>query len=135
MFLVSFLLAALIGVVLTQDDAIISTNITPTGDVITLENNNTEAVRAFQEALGLSQTTDYDGNVTADATRLVGYDGCLKGQNTKIYSGWQQSWKIMQASKDGDIDFNSAAALEFLGASGLNKDKHDAMNGRLLERS
>ncbi|KAL9015342.1 MAG: hypothetical protein Q9180_008885, partial [Flavoplaca navasiana] len=46
----------------------------------------------------------------------------------QIYSGWQQSWKIMEASRNGDIDFSSAAALEFLGASGLNKDQHDAMN-------
>lgn len=35
----------------------------------------------------------------------------------------------MEANKNGVGDFNSAAALEFLGASGLNKNKHNATNG------
>ncbi|KAL9579508.1 MAG: hypothetical protein Q9203_006664 [Teloschistes exilis] len=96
---------------------------------VTIRNNNEEAVRAFKAALELSETTVDDPALEPLATRLVKYDGCNDLQKNDIYSGWQQSWKIMEANKNGVGDFNSAAALEFLGASGLSKNKHNAMNG------
>lgn len=130
MFLFFLLVACHFGLVFGQKDAKITTNITQDKDEVTITNNNEEAVRAFKAALPMSETTVDDKDIEPLATRLVRYDGCDNFQANHIYSGWQQSWKIMEASKNGDIDFNSAAALEFLGASGLNKDKHDAMNGK-----
>ncbi|KAL8687619.1 MAG: hypothetical protein Q9224_005100, partial [Gallowayella concinna] len=124
------LTTSLTRLALGQRVVTITTNITHDRSQLTFDNNNEEAVRAFRAALPLSETNVDDKDVELFATRLVKYDGCDNFQANQIYSGWQQSWKIMEASKNGDIDFNSAAALEFLGASGLNKDKHDAMNSQ-----
>lgn len=128
MLLISLFVATFVGSVIGQQDAQITTNVTQDQMEVTITNNNEEAVKAFKAALELSETTVDDGFIEPLATRLVKYDGCNDQQKKEIYSGWQQSWKIMEASKNGVIDFNSAAALEFLGASGLNMNKHDAMN-------
>ena len=68
-------------------------------------------------------------NVSASnslGTWLYGYTGCknFPGAKGKIDGAYYDSWTI--ANTDGvkeDIDWNNAAALEFLGAPGLNKDK------------
>ncbi|KAK4031213.1 glycoside hydrolase [Parachaetomium inaequale] len=75
----------------------------------------------FTDALSLSsydtsQFADY--NFTDLATRLIGWTGCNGAQRRAIYSGWQQSWKIINLmyneAKNG-MDLNSAAAVEYLG--------------------
>ncbi|THC89832.1 hypothetical protein EYZ11_010716 [Aspergillus tanneri] len=88
-----------------------------------------KAKETFTDALALS---DYDisefdtYNFTDLATRLFGFDGCTDAQEKAITSGWQQSWKIMnhmyQVAKKG-IDFNEAAAVEFLGPPAYNQQE------------
>lgn len=77
-------------------------------------------------------------NVTDLATRLIGFDGCTidKGFNPAvIYSGWQQSWKIMNQvyslAKAG-LNFNEAGAVEFLGPPAGNKDQQSAFQQSFL---
>ena len=68
-------------------------------------------------------------NVSAQnslGTWLYGYTGCksFPGAKGKIDGAYYDSWVV--ANTDGvnsDIDWNNAAALEFLGAPGLNQDK------------
>ena len=47
----------------------------------------------------------------------------------QIYSGWQQAQRIMavKAIKDGTVDFNTAGALEYLRAAGLNHPRQADM--------
>ncbi|KAL2120204.1 hypothetical protein VTJ04DRAFT_4230 [Mycothermus thermophilus] len=76
------------------------------------------------EFLNALKDSEYDTsqfeiyNFTDLATRLTDWKGCDGKQRDNIYSGWQQSWNIMNViyseTKNG-IDLNSAAALEFLG--------------------
>ncbi len=75
----------------------------------------------FNDALTLSNYNTSlfaDYNFTDLATRLESFRGCNGLQRRAIYSGWQQSWKIMNLiyseTKNG-LDLNSAAALEYLG--------------------
>lgn len=58
----------------------------------------TAAGEEFSRALSLSnydtsKFTTYDLSLLA--TRLIGYDRCTQDQRIQIYSGWQQSWAIM----------------------------------------
>lgn len=52
-------------------------------------------------------------------------------EKVAITSGWQQSWKIMNhiytVVKNG-IDFNEAAAVEFLGSPAFNQDEQSDFN-------
>lgn len=95
-----------------------------------------EALEAeFEDGLELSSydTSDFETyNLTDLATRLIGWDGCskLNGMDPAvIYSGWQQSWKLMnlmyKEAKNG-IDFNSAAAVEYLGPPASNQGQQAA---------
>ncbi|KAJ7161200.1 glycoside hydrolase family 18 protein [Mycena filopes] len=95
----------------------------------------------FTAALALSnydtaQFTDYDiGDL---ATRLIGWDKCTKPQRTAIYSGWQQSWKIMnllyKEAKAG-INFNEASAVEYLGAPALNEGQQSHFKTIFLQHA
>jgi len=68
------------------------------------------------------------GSVAAQnkvGTFLYDYTGCkdFPGVKDKIDGAYYDSWVIANtAGVNSDIDWNSAAALEFLGAPGLNKD-------------
>lgn len=56
-------------------------------------------------------------------TRLVGYDGCDCcgiDKRQAIKTAWQQSWDVMDVIRELHIDWNEAAALEFLGPPGFN---------------
>lgn len=90
-----------------------------------------QAVEEFTAALSISgyDMSTFDGNVTDLATKLVKFNGCNPVQRTAIYSGWQQSWKIMNLLyKEADsIDFNSAAAMEYLGPPSLNQNQQGAI--------
>jgi hypothetical protein len=88
--------------------------------------NVTVAEDAFIAALAtsnydLSQGTNQDVSVLA--TVLVGWDGCSKAQQKAIYSGWQQSWKLMNYAAGLSINYNEAASHEYLGPSALNGDQ------------
>ena len=77
------------------------------------------AVDTFKGALIDSEynLTDSDGDIGTLATRLFGWEGCGGWGSSKrkaIYSGWQQSWQLMDAVKGKNLDFNNAAALEYL---------------------
>ncbi|KAI2626440.1 hypothetical protein GGR54DRAFT_590978 [Hypoxylon sp. NC1633] len=52
-------------------------------------------------------------------TRLVYWDKCSYVQQAAIKSGWESIWPVQQYFVDNDIDFNSAAALEYLGPAAL----------------
>jgi len=79
----------------------------------------------FDSALALSNydMTQFDGNVTDLATRLIGFNGCTPPQVEEIFSRWQQSWKIMnllysQAHSilgSNGFNFNEASAVDYLG--------------------
>ena len=61
-------------------------------------------------------------------THLYGYTDCKKifggGAKGKIDGAYYDAWVISNtAGVASNIDWNNAAALEFLGAPGLNKDK------------
>ncbi|KAH6617398.1 glycoside hydrolase family 18 protein [Chaetomium tenue] len=65
-------------------------------------------------------------NLTDLATRLEGFKGCNGAQQRAIYSGWQQSWELMNLlyhEARGGIDLNSAAAVEYLGPPAFSKPK------------
>ncbi|KAJ6014734.1 hypothetical protein N7540_009325 [Penicillium herquei] len=93
------------------------------------EQDITEAEQEMMEAIA---TTGYnisdfaDFNLTILGTALIGNDGCTALQKQQIKSGWVQSWKIMnyiyKVAKAG-IDFNEAAAVEYLGPPSMNKDQ------------
>src|ERR1700722_6465241 len=56
-------------------------------------------------------------------TRLVGYDGCTCcpfDQGNAIKVAWRQSWDGMDVIPELPIDWNEAAALEYLGPPGFN---------------
>ena len=68
-------------------------------------------------------------------TWLYGYTGCKKlfpGGKKKIDDAYYDSWVIANgAGVKSDIDWNSAAALEFLGPPGLNKDQQSQIQAVL----
>ncbi|KAF4151589.1 hypothetical protein CNMCM6069_003628 [Aspergillus lentulus] len=90
--------------------------------------DDSENEQLFEEALAMS---NYDisqfetYNLSDLATRLIGFDRCDRFQRREIFSGWQQSWKIMNLIKteaDNGINFNESAAIEFLGAPAETRD-------------
>lgn len=97
---------------------------TESGQEIMVTYNVTQQVAAAQIGLAKADYPDYSGNVTADALNLVYWDGCDLEQQSEIYAGWYDAYKIMTQNKDGVPDWNEAAALEYLGANGLNNPQH-----------
>ncbi|KAG5654895.1 hypothetical protein KAF25_005852 [Fusarium avenaceum] len=74
--------------------------------------------------------TNADGELGVLATRLVGWEGCGDWDSPKreaIYSGWQQSWKVMDAVQGKNINFNEMAALEYLAPSFENEHEQGAI--------
>lgn len=90
----------------------------------------------FKAALALSNydVSQFDSyNFTDLATALIGWDKCDPEHGfdrQEIYSGWQQSWKIMnniyKEAKAG-IDWNEASAVEYLGPPAMNEDYRNNM--------
>jgi hypothetical protein len=124
------LLFALASAVLCQDTITVTTNVTDSGEPVTVTVNVTEAVAGFNAGLALSNAS-FSGNVTIAATRLILYNGCSYSQRSQIYAGWQDSWQLMGATEK-DINFNEGAAIDFLGAPGLNKPVQGRMSCKLL---
>lgn len=65
-------------------------------------------------------------NVNLLATKLIRYDEYTKDQRIQVYSGRQQSWTVMNyvhGVANKGIDFNEAAAVEYLGTQAKNEDQ------------
>lgn len=104
-------------------------------DVRALEDNLETAMKEN----GYSTSSFANYNLTDLATKLVGWEGCTaeRGMPPKdVYSGWVQSWKIMnlmyKEAKSG-IDFNSAAAVEYLGPPAQNYPQQSTFNNIFLK--
>ena len=71
-------------------------------------------------------------------TRLVGFDGCTTAKKVAITCGWPHPWKSMNdiytVAKNG-IDFNEAAAVEFLGPPAFNQDEQSDFNAVFMQLS
>lgn len=64
--------------------------------------------------------------------QLVGYEGCSTdqgGQKDKIVEAFQQAKDIFDVIRDASIDWNSAAAVEFLGPPGFNQNMQSVIQG------
>jgi hypothetical protein len=62
-------------------------------------------------------------------TRLIGYDGCSSGQRNDIDNAFWDTRPIMDEIREHDIDFNGAAALEFLGPPSYNRPRQADIQG------
>ncbi|PKX92837.1 uncharacterized protein P174DRAFT_432208 [Aspergillus novofumigatus IBT 16806] len=89
-------------------------------------------LEAEQEITEVIATSGYnisdfaDFNLTILATALISEDGCTVLQKKQIRLGWVESWNIMnymyKVAKAG-INFNEAAAVEYLGPPSMNQDQ------------
>ncbi|CAJ0552337.1 Ff.00g063160.m01.CDS01 [Fusarium sp. VM40] len=90
------------------------------------------AINDFRAALLDSRYNYTEGDVSEAATRLFGWQGCSSAQRQAIYSGWQQSWKMMDVVKGDNLDWNQAAAIDYLGDP-FNNDEDQAEMKKILE--
>ncbi|KAF4996966.1 hypothetical protein FGRMN_4184 [Fusarium graminum] len=86
----------------------------------------------FQAALLDSRYDFTGGNVAHTATRLFGWQGCSSDQRRAIYSGWQQSWKIMDVVDGKNLNWNEAAAFEYLAPPFINEEDQDEIQSMTL---
>ncbi|KAI3101952.1 CAZyme family GH18 [Penicillium roqueforti] len=112
----------------TVEWALDLTNFVLTAAEADATSNITAAEDAFTAALSLSgyNTSNFETyNLTLLASKLVGWHGCDPLQKKEIYSGWQQSWEIMNymmsEAYDDKINWNEAATVEYLGAPAMNQ--------------
>lgn len=64
--------------------------------------------------------------------QLIGYEGCgtdQGGQKDKIDEAFRQAKDIFDVVRDANIDWNSAAAVEFLGPPGFNQNMQSVIQG------
>jgi chitinase len=102
------------------------TSISPNPNGTKADLNMTEAEVDFTAALllsnyNISEFTIY--NLSLLVIKIVSWTRCSEPDKTIIFLGWQQSWKIMnhiQGVTKSGIDFNEAAAIEYLGAPATN---------------
>ncbi|CVK90377.1 uncharacterized protein FMAN_08779 [Fusarium mangiferae] len=90
------------------------------------------AINTLREALADSEynLTDADGDIGELATRLFGWQGCGGWGSSKrkaIYSGWEQSWKMMDAVQGKSLNWNEAAAVEYLAPPFVNQEERAAI--------
>ncbi|KAF5681220.1 glycoside hydrolase family 18 [Fusarium heterosporum] len=86
-----------------------------------------ESIDDFRAALLDSRYNFTDGDVAETSTRLFGWQGCNRYHKRAIYSGWQQSWKIMDVVKGKNLNWNEAAAFEYLAPPFINEEDQAAM--------
>lgn len=89
-----------------------------------------ELIDIFNQALADSRYKLTEGDVGEAATRLFGWEGCSASMKRDIYSGWQDSWKMMDAVKN--INWNEAAAVDYLSPPFMHDDNQKAMQGTHL---
>ncbi|KAG8670653.1 hypothetical protein FPOAC2_07496 [Fusarium poae] len=87
-----------------------------------LSQDRQEAIDIFKAALRDSRYNLTEKDVGETATRLFGWQGCSNSQRKDIYSGWQQSWKMMDAVQGNNLNWNEAAALDYLAPPFINED-------------
>jgi hypothetical protein len=59
---------------------------------------------------------------------LEGWESC-GSREAQIADAWQQSWEILDATRGKTVDWNEAAALEYLGPPAYNQNKQAAIQG------
>jgi hypothetical protein len=90
----------------------------------------------FIQALSTSNynLSSFDSNLTALSTHLISFNGCDAFEKEQILSGWQQSWKLMNfivnLESSGGINFNEAAALEYLAPPAYNTAQQAAIRSK-----
>jgi hypothetical protein len=62
-------------------------------------------------------------------TQLVGFDGCGTDKGNKILGAWRESWGIMDVIRKDKVNWNEAAALEYLGPPGYNSGRQGDIQG------
>ncbi|KAI9763098.1 MAG: hypothetical protein M1840_000910 [Geoglossum simile] len=60
-------------------------------------------------------------------TRLVGFEGCDQTQTDSIRAAWRDSWQVMDVIREININWDEAAAVEFLGPPGFNQGRQAAI--------
>ncbi|KAF4420538.1 Killer toxin subunits alpha/beta [Fusarium austroafricanum] len=85
------------------------------------------AIDNFNAALSDSGYNFTGRDIVNSATRLFGWEGCSTAQSTAIYSGWQQSWKMMDAVQGDNLNWNEAAALDYLSPPFINEEEQAAI--------
>jgi hypothetical protein len=60
-------------------------------------------------------------NLSVNAVNLVGWEGCSVGMKKKIAASWEDAVNIGQSFVDTKINWNEAAALEYLAPPGFNE--------------
>ncbi|KAI9765763.1 MAG: hypothetical protein M1840_007197 [Geoglossum simile] len=78
-------------------------------------------LRLFLLAVGTMMVSAQDPPQKDFFTRLIDYIGCNTGQTITIRNAFIDSWQVMNVVRDSNIDWNSAAAMEYLGPPGYNQ--------------
>ena len=112
-----------------SDLVVLTTDLTSDGTTVSATVNQTMNEAFAQAGLADAGFTGYPGNVSDDALRLVGEEGCDNWQMNKIYSGWYDAYKLMDF-ESGNINWNEAAALEFLGPPAMNLPQRAQISGK-----
>ncbi|KAI9761721.1 MAG: hypothetical protein M1840_001725, partial [Geoglossum simile] len=60
-------------------------------------------------------------------TQLVGFEGCDQTKQNTIRQAWRDSWQIMDVIGDININWDEAAAVEFLGPPAFNQGQRAAI--------
>lgn len=74
----------------------------------------------------------YAQQVVLDRTKLVNWDSCNSEQQKIIKETWKDATKLAGGTKN--IDWSSAAAVQFLGPGGRN-DEHRLIMQRILNNA
>lgn len=76
-----------------------------------------------------SISTIYAQEVVVEGTKLINWDSCDSGQQKVIKEAWVDAIKLAEGAKN--IQWNSAAALQFLGPQAYNKEDQPKIQGIL----
>jgi hypothetical protein len=60
---------------------------------------------------------------------LQGFTGCKGGEESAIVDAWHNSREIVDATRGKIVDWNEAAALEYLGPPAFNARGQQAIQG------
>jgi hypothetical protein len=74
-----------------------------------------------------------DEQIGTMSVNLIGFNGCSDKQKKTITSAWEDAVKMGQALRDTKVDWNSAAAIDYLGPSKYNHEFQGQFQ-KVLER-
>lgn len=60
---------------------------------------------------------------------LQGFDGCRGSQESAIVDAWHDAWQVIDATRGKSVDWNEAAALEYLGPPAYNAREQQNIQG------